>query len=283
MKPHIPLLLGIIMFGMGATLTLVDFQRVFQRPVLLLVGVALQYGIMPLLGFGIAFLFDMPSALLAGFVLLGACPGGTASNVITYLARGNVGLSVSLTLFSTALAALFTPWLTWIYAHQQVEVPVLQLMKNTISIVLLPLVGGLILRWFLQRRIQPVLQYFPVLSVAIILAVIACVVALNADNIQQMSVLVGAGVILHNAGGLFLGYSAAHCLNCTEAEKRTLAIEVGMQNSGLATALALESFGTLAALPGALFSLWHNVTGSILATVWSRQSAKESPHQDDEG
>lgn len=274
MKPAISWMLGFIMFGMGMTLTPTDFKRVLQQPYLLILGTALQYGIMPLLGYLLATLMNMPPELVAGFVLLGACPGGTASNVITYLARGNVGLSVSLTLLSTALAAFLTPWLTWLYAHQQVDVNVTDLMLQTVYIVLIPLISGLAIRAMLQKRIQPFLEFFPVLSVVLILAVIACVVGLNAENIQKMSIVIAVVVILHNASGLALGYGAAHFFHCTMADKRTIAIEVGMQNSGLAVALALntQGFGALAALPGALFSLWHNVSGSILASYWSRQS-----------
>jgi len=273
MKPLISWMLGLIMFGMGMTLTPADFKRVWQQPFLPALGVALQYGIMPLLGFLLATVMNMPPDLVAGFVLLGACPGGTASNVITYLARGNVGLSVSLTLLSTALAAFCTPWLTWLYAHQQVDVHITDLMLQTVYIVLIPLLCGLAIRSVLQKRIQPLLVYFPVLSVVLILAVIACVVGLNAENIQKMSIAIAFVVVLHNAGGLALGYGAAHLLKCNKADKRTIAVEVGMQNSGLAVALALNTpgFGTLAALPGALFSLWHNISGSILAGYWSKQ------------
>lgn len=279
MKPHIPLMLGFIMFGMGMTLTLADFKNVLKQPILLFVGTALQYGIMPFVGYSLAMMMNMPPDLVAGFVLLGACPGGTASNVIAYLARGNVGLSVSLTLVSTALAVVCTPWLTWFYAQQQVDIDVYALMFNTCKIVLIPLMLGLSIRYFLNKWVRAVIEYLPILSVVIILAVIACVVGLNAEKIQQMTILVAVVVVLHNACGLAIGYGVAHLLQCSTADKRTLAIEVGMQNSGLAVALAVNTpgFGALAALPGALFSLWHNVSGSILASIWSRDSIKEKP------
>lgn len=272
LRPHIPAMLGLIMFGMGATLRTRDFVRVSKRPGLLAAGAAAQYGLMPLLGWIIAAALGLPPDMAAGVVLLGACPGGTASNVIAYLARADVGLSVSLTLLSTLLAPLLTPWLTWLYARQSVEVDVASLMIQTVSIVLAPLAGGLAARLWLRERMRPALRWFPALSVGIIAAVIGCVTALNADRIAGMGTAAMAAVVLHNAGGLASGYLAGMLLTRDPAARRALSIEVGMQNSGLATALALgtPAFGAQAALPGAVFSLWHNLTGSALAAWWSR-------------
>ncbi len=271
MKPHIPLLLGIIMFCMGTSLETADFKRVLQQPRLLLVGMAAQFGVMPLLGFLIARALGLGTELTAGVILLGACPGGTASNVIAYLARANVELSVSLTLASTLLAPLLTPWLTWLYAHAEVNVNVAALMADVVRIVLVPLLGGLAVRLFFRRWIQPWTIYMPSLSAVVILAVIGCVVSLNTDTIRNASAIVAAAVILHNGGGLLLGYGLAAWLTRDEAVRRTVSIEVGMQNSGLAVALALNSagFGPLAALPAALFSVWHNITGTTLAAWWA--------------
>lgn len=271
MRPHISVLLGIIMFGMGMTLEIEDFKRVFQQPLALLVGLLAQFLIMPLLGFLIPYSLGLGPELIAGFVLLGSCPGGTASNVIAYLARANVGLSVTLTLISTLLAPVFTPWLTWLYAHQAVNVDVWGLVKDIFWIVIFPLMDGLILRYFLRAHIEKFLTFFPLLSAMIIVAVIGCVVGLNAENIREMSFLIALGIFLHNTGGLLLGYSLASWVSKDTAVRRTIAIEVGMQNSGLASALAVSTpaFGALAALPGALFSLWHNISGSLLASYWS--------------
>ncbi len=272
MRPHIALLLGIIMFGMGMTLEAADFKRVLKQPRFLFAGVAAQYAIMPLLGFLIGKALGLNPELIAGLVLLGSCPGGTASNVITYLARANVGLSVSLTLASTLLAPLLTPWLTWFYAHAEVDVDVSKMMWDVMRIVLVPVILGLTMRTISGNKIKPVLGYFPLLSTGIILAVIACVVGLNAGKIASASMTVAAAVIIHNAAGLTLGYLVGAMLSGDKAIRRTLAIEVGMQNSGLALALALKStgFGALAALPSALFSVWHNITGTALAARWSR-------------
>jgi len=280
MKPQIPLLLGVIMLGMGMTLEIDDFRRVLQQPRLLGAGVAAQYLIMPLAGYLIARGLRLGPQLTAGFVLLGACPGGTASNVMAYLARADVGLSVSLTLCSTLLAPLFTPNLTWLYAHQAVEVNVLGLMKSVFWIVVFPLAGGLLLRRLLRPLVLRLLEFFPVISVVIICAVIGCVVALNVETIRTVSAMVAVAVVLHNACGLALGYGCGHFLCSDRNVKRTLAIEVGMQNSGLAVALATSAaaFGPLAALPGALFSLWHNLSGAALASYWARTTdSKDEP------
>ncbi len=272
MKPHIPVLLGIIMFGMGMTLEFEDFARVLKKPKFLFTGVFAQYGFMPLLGFLIGWALQLDPALTAGIILLGACPGGTASNVVAYLARANVGLSVSLTLLSTLLSPILTPVITWFYANQVVDVDMLQLMKNVFWIVLFPLLDGLLLRVLFRKYIEPVLDFFPLLSAAIILAVIGCVVALNADKLGTISLWVVAAVILHNAGGLALGYATGRCISGDKATCRTLALEVGMQNSGLAVSLAIATpaFGASAAIPSAIFSLWHNLTGLYLAGRWSK-------------
>ena len=277
MQSLIPFFLGWIMLGMGITLAWSDFQRALSRPKLLLGGVAAQYLVMPLLGFVLARALRLSPAVAAGVILLGACPGGTASNVIAFLARADVGLSVSLTLFSTLLSPLFTPWLTWLYAHETIQVDTLSLMHQTFWIVVFPLLDGLVLRHFFRAQMQPLLDYFPALSVLIIVAVIGCVMALNADRFTDLSFPILLAVILHNGGGLYLGYLVGGWLSTESAVRRTLSIEVGMQNSGLAVALSLQTptFGPLAALPGALFSLWHNLSGSTLAAYWAYFSGSD--------
>lgn len=274
MRPHLSLLLGLIMFGMGMTLEVEDFRRVLRQPLWLAAGVLAQFLIMPLLGFLVSRALGLGPELAAGFVLLGSCPGGTASNVISYLARANVGLSVSLTLASTLLAPLLTPWLTWLYAHQVVNVDTWGLMREIFWIVLFPLMDGLFLRWLFRSYLEPILSFFPLLSALAIVIVIGCVVGLNAERLRQMSALIALGVFLHNAGGLCLGYLAGCLISRDPAVRRTISIEVGMQNSGLAAALALATpaFGPLAALPAALFSLWHNISGAALAGYWAGRS-----------
>ncbi len=270
----VPLLM-VIMFGMGMTLTLRDFVRVWRRPGVLAFGVALQYGIMPVAAWGVATWLGLPPALLAGMVLVGSSPGGTASNVVCFLAQGNVALSVSLTLLSTLLAFLLTPAFTWLLAGKAVPVPFEAMLLDILRIVLAPVLLGAAINSLFGRRLRRLLPFFPLLSVLAIVVIIAIIVALNQARLAQVGlaqvglVLVGA-VLLHNAIGLLLGYLLPRLAGHDPVTARTLAIETGMQNSGLAVALALKYFGPLAALPGALFSIGHNLSGALLASFWRR-------------
>ncbi|MGB2248910.1 MAG: bile acid:sodium symporter family protein [Alcanivorax sediminis] len=274
-KPAIVPLLMLIMFGMGLSLTWADFQGVLKRPALIGLGVVLQYALMPLLAFLIGSAMQLPTELLAGLVLVGACPGGTASNVIAYLARANVALSVAITFASTLVAVVATPLLTWLYLGERIAVPVSGMLLSLVQIVVVPVVLGCLLNTFLQRQLTPIRELFPLVSVAAIVLVIGIIVALNAGRISEAGLLVVIAVMLHNGLGLLSGYSIARLLRHDTVTARTLAIEVGMQNSGLGVALAIKHFTPLAALPGALFSVWHNLSGSLLATVWHKQSNSE--------
>lgn len=271
-KPAIVPLLMLIMFGMGLSLTWADFQGVLKRPALIGLGVVLQYALMPLLAFLIGSAMQLPTELLAGLVLVGACPGGTASNVIAYLARANVALSVAITFASTLVAVVATPLLTWLYLGERIAVPVSGMLLSLVQIVVVPVVLGCLLNTFLQRQLTPIRELFPLVSVAAIVLVIGIIVALNAGRISEAGLLVVIAVMLHNGLGLLSGYGIARLLRLDTVTARTLAIEVGMQNSGLGVALAIKHFTPLAALPGALFSVWHNLSGSLLATVWQRRS-----------
>jgi len=270
-KPLIVPMLGIVMLGMGMTLTWGNFTEVLRCPAAIGVGVALQYLVMPFLAWAIALALGLPPHLMAGLVLLGACPGGTASNVVCYLARGDVALSITLTTASTLLAILATPLLTWLYVGEHVPVPVESMLWSIFKIVLLPVSAGVLINSLAGSRLRPVKQVFPFVSVAAIVFIIAIVVALDRDNLATIGWTVALAVLLHNAGGLAVGYALARLLGWDERTARTLAIEVGMQNSGLAVALAVKYFAPAAALPGALFSIWHNLTGSLLASFWCRR------------
>ncbi len=263
-------LLGMAMFGMGITLKPADFLAVIRRPGVIALGVGLQFGLMPLLGWAVGLALHLPPELLIGMVLVGAAPGGTASNVICYLARGDVALSITLTATSTLLAVFMMPALTWIYARAWVEVPVLEMLRSIALVVLLPVGLGLLVRRLAGRAVH-LLEWMPALSVAAILTIIAIVVALNAGRLTLVGGLLLAGVVLHNGLGLALGYWGARALGQDPVRARTLSIEVGMQNSGLAVALALHSFAPASALPGALFSVWHNLSGALLAGWWARR------------
>jgi len=271
LKPAIPWLLGVVMFGMGMTLNAESFAQVLKRPGIIGLGVALQFLVMPLAAWGISEALGLSAALLAGMVLVGASPGGTASNVICYLARGDVALSITLTTVSTLLAILATPLLTLLYAGQKVDVPALAMLWSVAKIVLLPVALGVTVNTLFGPRLKPVKQVFPALSIAAIVLIIAIVVALNADRLGTLGAAVVIAVALHNAVGLAAGYLVARALGQDARTARTLAIEVGMQNSGLAVALAAKFFSPAAALPGAIFSIWHNLSGALLASLWSRR------------
>jgi BASS family bile acid:Na+ symporter len=270
-KPWIVPLLGVVMFGMGMTLTWADFAAVLRRPRRIGLGVALQYLVMPLAAWAIAQALGLSPELTAGLVLVGASPGGTASNVVCFLARGDVALSITLTTASTLLAIVATPVLTWLYVGKQVPVPVLDMLLSIFKIVLLPVTLGVLVNSFFGRRLASWKHLFPVLSVVAIVVIIAIVVALNQSSIANTGWLVAAAVILHNGCGLTAGFGVGLLATRDERVARTLAIEVGMQNSGLAVALAVKYFSAAAALPGALFSIWHNLSGSLLAALWSRR------------
>ncbi len=264
-------LLTLIMFCMGLTLSLSDFKQVLRRKRLVAIGLALQFSIMPLAAWLLASLFKLEADLVVGMVLLGAASGGTASNVICYLARADVALSITLTCCSTLLASFATPFLTWLYAGQIVPVPAVPMMLSVFNIVLVPVLLGLLLRHFAKPAIAKVNPSLPLITVLAIVWIITIIVALNHARLIDLSVLLIAVVILHNAFGLTLGYWAAIKSGCNQAQARTIAIEVGMQNSGLAVALAIKYFNSLTALPGALFSIWHNLSGSALASYWQKQ------------
>jgi len=260
-------LLVVIMFGMGATLTPADFGRALRRPLPVVLGVALQFLLMPALAWAIARVLALPPDLTVGLILVGSVSGGTASNVICYLARGDVALSITMTAVSTILAVGATPLLTWLYAGRVVPVPAADMFVSIASIVLAPVAAGVALNALAGRYLAPARVWLPLLSVAAIVLVIAIIVGLNRDSIAALGPAVAAAVILHNLGGLAAGYASARALIRDPVVARTVAIEVGMQNSGLAVALATQYFSAAAALPGALFSVWHNISGSLLAAA----------------
>ena len=269
LKPAIIPLLGIVMLGMGLTLTITDFRNVLRFPKAVATGVCLQFLLMPLIAFIISRVAGLPPALLAGMVIVGACPGGTASNVICYLAKGDVALSISMTLMSTLLSFIATPLLTWIYIGQSIDVPILNMLISILKIIIVPVVVGVAVNTLFGKRLTKIKHIFPLISVAAIVIIIASIVALNRENIGRAGWLIIVCVCAHNVLGLSSGYGLARLLRMDEQRARTIAIEVGMQNSGLGVALALKHFSALSALPGAIFSIWHNLSGACLARYWS--------------
>jgi len=266
----IPLLAG-VMFTMGLTLKAADFKRILQDPRPILVGVLLQFILMPLLAVVLAKMFELSNQLTAGLVLVGCCAGGTASNVISYLARADLALSISMTVCSTLVGVVATPLLTGFYLSTTINVDTIGMLVSIIQIVLIPVLAGITLSHFFPELIRPLTPALPALSILIILTIIAIVVALNSDSLLEVGALTLVAVVLHNLGGMCGGFYLSRLMGFDTRQSHTIAIEVGMQNSGLGVALALEFFSATAALPGALFSVWHNISGSLLASQWSRK------------
>lgn len=266
-------LLGIIMFGMGLTLTAPDFALVVKNPVPVVIGVVAQFVIMPLLGLLISWVLQLPAELAVGVILVGCCPGGTASNVVSYLAKGDVALSVAMTSISTLIAPFLTPLLAVWLAGERMDVSGTEMMLSILEVVLVPVLLGLVVRGLLPRVVVAVTPALPWVSVAAISVIVAIVVAGSAAAIVSAGLLVLLAVVLHNGLGYLLGYGAATLFRVPVSARRTTAIEVGMQNSGLATSLARTYFTPEAALPGAVFSVWHNVSGALVAAFLRRRSA----------
>lgn len=265
--PAINPLLGVVMFTMGLTLRPVDFRLVLTRPLPVLLGVAAQYVVMPLVAVVVTLALGLPTEIAAGVVLVGCAPGGTASNVVAYLARGDVALSVTMTSISTLLAPFLTPLLTLWLAGRYMPVDGAGMAQTIVTIVLLPVVGGLLVRLLLARLAEALLPVLPWLSVLTISVIVAIVVAGSADSMLSAGPLVLLAVIIHNVFGMALGYGAAAALGLPVPVRRTTGVEVGMQNSGLAAGLATQYMDPLSALPGAVFSVWHNVSGALFATL----------------
>lgn len=274
--PYVGWLLGVVMFGMGMTLTFQDFKRVLQRPWEVLLGVVAQFLIMPLAAWFLVWLFALPPELAIGVVLVGTCPGGTASNVISYLAKGDVALSVSMTMATTLLAPVVTPTLTWLLAGSWIEVSFTAMMISIAQMVLLPLLLGLTAHHFFERTVEKILPVMPVVSVVTIVLLVGGVVALGAESLLDVGLLMAAIVVLHNAFGLVLGYGMARLFRLDSKKARTVSIEVGMQNSGMAASLAVLYFSPAAAIPGAIFSVWHNISGSIVANYFARRDERKN-------
>ncbi|QJP74051.1 ketopantoate/pantoate/pantothenate transporter PanS [Burkholderia glumae] len=271
--PHVTALLTLIMLSIGVTLSVADFRRVFTRPAPVLAGIVLHYLVMPLAAWALAKLLRMPPELTAGMVLVGSVASGTASNVMIYLARGDVALSVTISALSTLVGVFATPLLTRLYVDASIAVDVHGMLMSIVQIVALPIVVGLAVNHLLRRAVEAIEPYLPLVSMLAILLIIAAVVAGTRNSIASVGLVVMVGVMLHNAIGLLGGYWGGRLLGFDEAVCRTLAIEVGMQNSGLAATLGKLYFTPIAALPGALFSVWHNLSGSLLAGYWAGRPA----------
>lgn len=269
--------LGIAMFGMGLTIKMGDFQVVFSRPKEILIGCLAQYTVMPFLAWILAVVLKLPEDLALGVILVGCCPGGTASNVITYIAGGDVALSVGMTIVSTLVAPLATPSLVYVLAGAWVEVSFIAMVLSVVKVILVPVLLGILIRSILGKQIQKISELLPLISVVSIVMIISGIVAVNADKIISCGMLVLGVVILHNLCGMGIGLAAAKLLKVPYDKVTAIAIEVGMQNSGLAVSLATANFAAnpLATLPGAIFSVWHNISGSVFAGIRRRGERQE--------
>ena len=263
-------LLMVVMFGMGLTLRLDDFKLVFTRPRDIIIGCAAQFTVMPLLAFVLSKIFHLDPALTAGVVLVGTCPGGTSSNVITYLSKGDVALSVGMTSVNTLLAPLLTPAITYLLLRASVHVDVLAMFFSIIKVVIIPIALGFLINKLFESTTRKLAAVLPLLSVTAICLIVAAVVSHNAGKILSTALIVFVVVILHNLLGYACGFGLGKVLNLSPEKTKALSIEIGMQNSGLATSLAATAFPALAlaTVPGAIFSVWHNISGAILANIY---------------
>lgn len=281
LAPYISILLGIVMFGMGLTLRAKDFSEVVKRPFDVLVGILGQFLIMPCLAFALCKILNLEPEVAVGVILVGCCPGGTASNVMTFLSRGDVPLSVTISACTTVLAPVVTPALIYFFANQWVNVDPMAMFMSIVYIMVLPIVAGVVINSLFGKVVRQAVPVLPLISVFAIVAIVCAVVAVSRDNIARTGLMIFSVVILHNCLGLALGYTMAKLLKMNMKKKKALSIEVGMQNSGLGVALAMAHFSPLAAVPSAIFSVVHNITGPLLATVFANikndDEAEESP------
>lgn len=266
-------MLGIIMFGMGLTLSSQDFKVVLYRPKDIIIGCLTQFIVMPLLAWALAYLFALPKELALGVILVGCCPGGTASNVITYLAKGDLALSVGMTTVSTLLAPFLTPMLVWLLAGTMVDVDTVGMLMSIVYVIILPITCGLLCQRYMSNITKRVVPYLPALSSVVIAMVVGVVVSHNADRLLVGGMIVVLVVMLHNVLGLSFGYLLSRLFHLPRQKCVAVSIEVGMQNSGLASSLATLHFAAypLASIPGAVFSVWHNISGALVAKLYQRR------------
>jgi BASS family bile acid:Na+ symporter len=271
--PYIPQLLGLVMLGMGLTLTKDDFVAVFDSPRDVLVGILLQFIIMPVLGYLLAVAMNMSPDLAAGFILVGCVPSGTASNVMTYLAKGDVALSVTVSSITTLIAPFVTPYLFLALGGKFIPINATALLVDILKIVIVPIVLGVLIRQVFSTFVERFVKVVPLISVLAIIAIVAAVVAASAGRIASVAGVVAVGVVLHNLTGYFIAHLVSKRLfGMSESKARAIAFEVGMQNSGLGAALAMVHLTPVAALPSALFSVWHNISGPTLAGWWAKRT-----------
>lgn len=271
---YITILLGIVMFGMGLTITVADFKEVLTRPKDVAVGVVGQFLIMPFIAFLLVKAFNLAPEIAIGVILVGCCPGGTSSNVMTFLSKGDVALSVTITSITTLLAPIVTPALIYLLASEYIDVAPSALFISIVKVIIIPIALGFIVQKLFNKQAKASVKVMPLISVVAIVAIVTAVVAGNQQKIAETGLIIFAVVVLHNTLGYLIGYLFGKMFGMNLAKKKAVAIEVGMQNSGLGATLAIAHFSPLAAVPSAIFSVWHNISGPILATIFSRMEDK---------
>ena len=272
---YITLLLGIVMFGMGMTLKLDDFKLILQHPKGVIIGIVSQFVIMPLLAFALAKVFNLPPEIAVGVILVGCCPGGTSSNVMTFLAKGNTALSVTITSCTTLLAPFVTPALIYLLASEWLPVSFMAMFMSVIKVVLIPIILGILAQFLFRPLVEKSVDILPTVSVVAIVMIVAAVVSGSRDKILETGLIIFAIVILHNGLGYLLGFLVAKLFKQKYDDQKAVSIEVGMQNSGLGAQLAMAHFDPVSAVPSAIFSFWHNISGPILATYWGSKANKK--------
>ena len=268
-KNYIPVFLGLVMFLMGMTLELTDFKKILKKPSLFFFVTFLQFTIMPVAAFALVKTFNIPPELSLGVIILGCCPGGTASNLITYLCNGNVALSIVCTFFSTIVSVFLTPILIFLLSNKNIDIDVISLIKSSFFIVFLPVFFGLIFKIFVPMH--KFLKLLPKISEFFIAFIIGIIFSLNLNLLNQLSYSLFFCIVLHNLIGLCMGFLIGGFLGLSLREKKTISIEVGMQNSGLGMALSILHFSKIVALPSAIFSLWHNISAVGLVYCWKKK------------
>jgi len=276
LKGYMDWFFALTMFGIGAVLQVEDFKRIIAKPIVVFIGSAAQFSLMPLGAFVLSKLFGLPTEIAVGLILTGSAPGAMASNVMSYIAKADTAYSVSLTTVSTLLCPLLTPGLTFLLARSRLEVPFVKMMMSVVMMVIVPLFIGFGVRHYLKERIEKILPVFPAISVTFIIFICSLVIALNKSYLAQVTgIILAAGIVL-NVYGMLAGYGVGSAFRMDMARRRTLAIEIGMQNAGLGTVLALKHFGEKAAMPAAIFVFICIITASLMAAVWQKSSPDEA-------
>ena len=269
MTNYTTIFLALAMFGMGTSIDSDSFKEILKNPKDVFIGSLAQFTIMPLIAWVLAIAFNVNKDIALGIILVGSCPGGTASNVITHIAGGNVSMSVSMTILSTLLAPIVTPFLVYLLAGRWVEVSIFAMFKSVVTVILIPVLMGIFAKKLSPEKMEKSKSIFPLISSLAIILIISGIIGANSEKIAKSGLIVLLIVMIHNALGLLLGLGVSKLFKMDYDKQTALSIEVGMQNSGLAIQLATANFALnpLATLPGAIFSIWHNISGSIFASI----------------